>query len=83
MDNGHVSGSITDSILLSKIIDNPELKDADVAEVMEESMKFVALDSTLEVLSSMLDKQKAVLVRDEHDQIHIVTKHDILEAITR
>jgi cystathionine beta-synthase len=83
MEEGHVVGSITDSILLSKIIDNPELKDASVAEVMEDSMKFVALDSTLDVLSSMLDKQKAVLVRDEQDSIHIVTKHDILEAITK
>jgi cystathionine beta-synthase len=83
VEDGHVIGSITDTILLSKIIENPELKDASVAEIMEDSMKFVALDSTLDVLSSMLDKQKAVLVRDEQDHIHIVTKHDILEAITK
>lgn len=83
MENGQVVGSITDSKLLSKIIQNPELKDASVAEVMEDSMKFVALDSTLDVLSSMLDKEKAVLVRDEDHMIHIVTKHDILEAMTK
>ena len=83
MEDGHVVGSITDSKLLSKIIENPGLKDAAVADVMEDSMKFVALDSTLDVLSSMLDKEKAVLVRDEHHQIHIVTKHDILEAMTK
>jgi cystathionine beta-synthase len=34
-------------------------------------------------LSSMLDKQKAVLVRDDNHQVHIVTKHDILEAMTK
>ena len=83
MEDGHVVGSITDSKLLSKIIENPGRKDAAVADVMEDSMKFVALDSTLDVLSSMLDKEKAVLVRDEHHQIHIVTKHDILEAMTK
>jgi cystathionine beta-synthase len=83
MEDGHVVGSITDSKLLSKIIENPDLKDATVADVMEESMKFVALDSTLDVLSSMLDKQKAVLVRDDNHQVHIVTKHDILEAMTK
>lgn len=83
MEDGQVVGSITDSKLLSKIIENPELKDATVADVMEESMKFVALDSTLDVLSSMLDKQKAVLVRDDNHQVHIVTKHDILEAMTK
>lgn len=82
MDNGQVIGSITDNKLLSRIITDPELKDASVAEVMEDSMKFVALGSTLDVLSSMVDKDKAVLVRDELDQIHIITKHDILTAIT-
>lgn len=83
MEDGHVVGSITDSKLLSKIIENPDLKDASVADVMEDSMKFVALDSTLDVLSSMLDKEKAVLVRDDNHQVHIVTKHDILEAMTK
>lgn len=83
LEDGHVVGSITDSKLLTKIIENPELKDATVADVMEASMKFVALDSTLDVLSSMLDKEKAVLVRDDNHQIHIVTKHDILEAMTK
>lgn len=83
MEDGNVVGSITDNKLLTKIILNPELKDAHVSEVMEDSMKFVALDSTLDVLSSMLDKEKAILVRDDNHQIHIITKHDILEAITK
>jgi cystathionine beta-synthase len=83
MEDGEVVGCLTDNKLLSKIIDNPELKDATVAEVMENSMKFVAFDSTLDVLSSMLDKEKAVLVRDENNRIHIITKHDVLEAITK
>ena len=83
MSDGNVIGSITDSKLLTKIIDNPTLKDASVADVMEDSMKFVALDSTLDVLSSMVDKEKAVLVRDDNHQIHIITKHDILEAMTK
>ncbi|WP_194777615.1 cystathionine beta-synthase [Pararhodonellum marinum] len=83
LENGQVIGSITDSKLLTKIIDNPELKDAQVSEVMEESMKFVALDSTLDVLSSMVEKEKAVLIRDENHRIHIITKHDILDAVTK
>jgi cystathionine beta-synthase len=82
MENAEVVGCLTDNKLLAKIIDNPELKDAKVSDVMEESMKFVALDSTLDVLSSMVEKEKAVLVRDVNNQIHIITKHDILEAFT-
>lgn len=82
MENGEVVGSLTDNKLLARIIENPELKDANVSDVMEESMKFVALDSTLDVLSSMVEKEKAVLVRDAAHQVHIITKHDILEAFT-
>lgn len=83
LEKGEVVGSLTDNKLLAKIIDNPTLKDASVADVMEDSMHFVALDSTLDVLSSMVEKEKAVLVRDVQNQIHIITKHDILEAFTK
>ncbi len=83
MEGDEVVGSLTDNKLLSKIIENPTLKDGAVSEVMENSMKFVALDSTLDVLSSMVEKEKAVLVRDNLDNIHIITKHDILEAFTK
>ncbi|EIM78335.1 pyridoxal-5'-phosphate-dependent protein beta subunit [Nitritalea halalkaliphila LW7] len=83
LDGQHVVGSITDSKLLSRIIENPDLREQQVEAVMEPSMKFVALDSTLDVLSSMVDKEKAVLVRDTQDQVHIITKHDLLEAMTR
>jgi cystathionine beta-synthase len=83
LDGEEVVGCLTDNKLLSKIIDNPLLKDATVEEVMEGSMKFVALDSTLDVLSSMVEKEKAVLVRDTADKIHIITKHDILEAFSK
>jgi cystathionine beta-synthase len=43
----------------------------------------VALDSTLDLLSSMVEKEKAVLVRDTAEKIHIITKHDILEAFSK
>ncbi|MBS9524893.1 cystathionine beta-synthase [Litoribacter ruber] len=83
VEDGNVVGSLTDSKLLNKLIENPQLKDAQVSDVMENAMKFVALDSTLDVLSSLVEKEKAVLVRDHLDQIHIITKHDILEAATK
>ena len=50
---------------------------------MDQPMQFVALDSTLDVLSSLLNKNnKALLVRDNLEQVHIITQHDILRAIT-
>ena len=76
-------GSVTTSALIEKIIYDPSLKDKSVGEIMEHPMQVVALDSTLDVLSSLLNKNnKALLVRDEQDKAHIITQHDILRAMT-
>ncbi len=76
-------GSIASSSLLEKIIYDPQLKDKSVGEIMDKPMIFVAQDSTLDVLSSMLNKDnKALLVRDEKEKVHIITQHDVLKAIT-
>jgi cystathionine beta-synthase len=50
---------------------------------MDRPMLFVAPDSTLDVLSSLLNRDnKAVLVRDTDDKVHIITQHDVLRAMT-
>lgn len=82
-DNGHFVGSVSASSLLEKIIQDPQLQSKKVAEVMDKPMQFVAPDSTLDVLSSLLNKDnKAVLVRDEREKVHIITQHDVLQAMT-
>lgn len=82
-ENDHFVGSISSSGLLEKIMGDPQLKNKTIGEVMDKPMQFVAPDSTLDVLSSFLNKEnKAVLVRDENHQVHIITKHDVLKAIT-
>jgi len=77
-------GSIIDSKLLHQLIENPQLKDKPVAEVMDQPLPFVAMDNTLDVLSSLIDhNNQALLVRDEKDTIHIITQHDLLMAISK
>ena len=69
--------------VVEKIINDPTLKDKTVGEIMDKPMQVVALDSTLDVLSSLLNKNnKALLVRDDHKKAHIITQHDILKAMT-
>jgi cystathionine beta-synthase len=83
IDNGQYVGSVSSSGLLEKIIEDPQLKTKTIGEVMDKPMQFVAPDSTLDVLSSFLNKEnKAVLVRDDNQKVHIITKHDVLKAIT-
>ncbi len=82
-DNGHFVGSISSSALLEKIMNDHQLTGKTVGEVMDKPMLFVAPDSTLDVLSSLLNKEnKAVLVRDDNQKVHIITQHDVLKAIT-
>lgn len=76
-------GSVNSAKLLEKIIEHPELKDETIGDVMDNPIPFVAMDNTLDVLSSMINKDnKAVLVRDDEHQVHIITQHDLLMAMT-
>jgi cystathionine beta-synthase len=81
-EQNHFVGSISSSGLLEKIMEDPQLKNKTIGEVMDKPMQFVAPDSTLDVLSSFLNHEsKAVLVRD-NGSVHIITRHDVLKAIT-
>jgi len=82
-ENGHFVGSISSASLLEKIILDPQLQNKKVGDVMDKPMMFVAPDSTLDVLSSLVNREnKAVLVRDEKERVHIITQHDILKAMS-
>jgi len=84
VDKDDFIGSVNSSKLLEKIIEKPELKDEAIEDLMDNPMPFVAMDNTLDVLSSMINKDnKAVLVRDDQHQIHIITQHDLLMAMTK
>jgi cystathionine beta-synthase len=83
VENSQFVGSISSSTLLEKIIQDPQLQNKQVGDVMDKPMLFVAPDSTLDVLSSLLNKDnKAVLVRDPQEKVHIITQHDVLKAMT-
>ncbi len=82
LDGSEFVGSVTTASLIEKIISDPTIKDKSVSEIMDKPMQVVALDSTLDVLSSLLNRtNKALLVRDESERAHIITQHDILKAM--
>ena len=75
-------GSLTDKILLSKILNEPNLKQRKVKDIMDAPFQFVGLNNTLDVLSTVLkDSHQAVMVRDENNEPHIITQHDILRTL--
>ncbi|MFN6944066.1 MAG: pyridoxal-phosphate dependent enzyme, partial [Cytophagaceae bacterium] len=77
-----IVGSLTDSKVLKRLIEDPALKEKPVSEIMDSPFTFVGLDNTLDVLSSLITKENsALLVRDDKNDIHIITQSDLLMSI--
>jgi cystathionine beta-synthase len=82
-DHDQFTGSVSSARLLEKMIEDPQLRSKTVGDIMDKPLQFVSPDSTLDVLSSLLNKDnKAVLIRDDHQHVHIITQHDVLRAMT-
>lgn len=83
VDGKEFVGSLIDSKLLAQMIEDANLKSKPVSEIMDPSFQFVSPDNTLDVLSSVITKDNpAVLVRDKNNEVHILTRHDLLNAMT-
>lgn len=81
-DGDEFVGSLSDTQLLARLIEDPSLRDKKVYEVMGKPFQFVPVDSTMDVLSSMINRDNpAVMVRDEKNRPRIITQHDLLESI--
>jgi cystathionine beta-synthase len=78
---GEFVGSISDTKLLNKLVENPELKAQPISEIMDDPFKFIALNTTVDTISSMMNHgDKALMVLDEKNDPHIITKQDLLMA---
>jgi len=81
--NGEFIGSLSDSHLYSKLIDRPELKNEKVSQLMQKPFPFVAPTASIEDISALINRENdAVLVRDMLSDVHIITKYDIIEAMS-
>jgi cystathionine beta-synthase len=83
--DNRIVGSISESHLLERIIQNPGLKDASVSEIMQEALPFVDATTPIESLARMLNGRiSAVLIKDfKEDKNYIITKHDLAQALAR
>ena len=78
---GEFVGSISDTKLLNKLVENPELRAQPISEIMDDPFKFIALNTTVDTISSMMNHgDKALMVLDEKNDPHIITKQDLLMA---
>jgi cystathionine beta-synthase len=79
MEGDNCVGSITDSSLSQKSLENPKLLDATVSEVMDSPFPMIAADQPIESVVKLLSKSNpAVLVRRDGTVEGIVTRSDML-----
>jgi cystathionine beta-synthase len=82
--NGNFVGSVSDNHLLAQLSENPELRGKKVEEVMQPAFPFVMATTPIEEVSRLIDKNnQAVMVKLDNGNTHIITKHDIINAIAR
>lgn len=80
---GMVVGKITESDILSALLENPALKSSSVEEIMTPPFPFVDLNTSIDKISGMISKDNsAVLVEDEDGKLEIITQFDIINAIS-
>lgn len=80
---GEFIGSISDAIF-SEMIKNPELKTQKVETVMDEAYEVISAQTPLHEVAALLNKKhRAVLVKDRAELTHIITIHDVLEAMNK
>lgn len=80
---GEMMGAISEGGLFQKVFSNPEIKTEKIEQVMEPPYPIVTFDMPVEKLSTLINKENgAVLSKDESGNYHIVTKYDVLQALT-
>lgn len=82
LENGHSIGSLVESTLMQKAIEQPTLLDRPVREVMDPPMPEVEGSLPIERLSSLLTKESpAALVREGGKLSGIVSRYDVLRVM--
>ncbi len=84
--DGTVVGSITEKDVLNRVANGSHLEELSltpVKEVMRSAFPEVTKDTPLMLLSSLLEFDQAVLVKDRGKPVGIITRSDLLKLIHR
>jgi cystathionine beta-synthase len=77
-------GSISESGLFFKLVQQPDIRNQQVASVMEAPYPVVSFDTPVERLSTLISKDNgAVLSKDDSGAYHIVTKYDVIQSLSK
>jgi cystathionine beta-synthase len=81
---GEMLGAISESGLFARMMNNGlDIKNKKISEVLEKPYPIVSFDTPLERLSNLITRENgAVLGKDDSGNYHIVTKYDVIQALS-
>ena len=79
IENYHSVGSVRESRVLTKLLQDKELMNSPVSDVMDESFPVLEVDTNLAEIKKKLQKHPAVLIEDFKRITGIITRSDVLE----
>ncbi len=79
---GEFIGSLSDSVLFDKLIENPDIRETEISYIMQSPFPMVKPDTSIAKVSKLINKNnQAVLMTDLGGNTHIITKYDIIDAV--
>ncbi len=79
LEEHHSVGSLRESRVLTKLLQDKELLNSPVSDVMDESFPVMEVDTNLNEIKKKLQKHPAVLIEDFKRITGIITRSDVLE----
>ncbi len=82
IENGQAVGSLEESNMMSRILENQDLITAPVREIMDPSFPILEINDTIDQAKKAFSKSApAILVRDGDQLVGIITKSDLISFI--
>lgn len=83
MDNGHIVGSITETVVLKYLLENPLVNsDKPIESIMGKPFPEVDEELPFRQLGKYLNKDiHAVIAKDRAGSLHVLTQYDVIQAV--
>lgn len=84
MDGAAFAGSVSQSGLFKKMMQDAQVKEKILNDVLEAAIPVVSMDLPIDRLSGYITKENnAVLAKDDSGKVHIITQYDVLNALSK
>ncbi len=82
MDDSQQVGSITESLLLNKLIGDPSSRTQSVGEIMQAPLPVVTPDIGIQQLAAFLERESGAVLVSSDEGLQILTKTDLIAALS-